>query len=211
MRGPTPPPTESSRGGVCDVAQSLSLNVCIICGASINAQRCACVRESDRTKYGVSSTVQGCACDRKTKNGTHFIIQSTTKRATSYWKGTRSGKATCLTSRASTSHPPFRVDVDSSWEPSPLSTSGLGYTPEEIEKAIERLYSKCRAAKDVHQPQRRRNPPEAPQQKVSSNFRSKRLANRQVRTGRHRARLRNQGTRKPTNLQAAIDQTTTKL
>ena len=164
----------------------MSSIVCKICGASKSVQRCSCVSGSERTNCGVSLSDQRRACDIEAGSGTHFIIQNTRKKATSYQKGTSDGDVESPGKRATVSRQPIRVDVNSSWEPSPMPVDELGYTPEDIKKAIEKSYKKCTATKDVHRPQQREHQLEAPQPKVSSNFRSKRLVNRQVRTGRHR-------------------------
>ena len=92
-----------------------------------------------------------------------------------------------------------------------MPAGGSEYTPELIEEAIKKSYKKCGATRGTNHPRREENNPDASRHPTSSGFRSKRLANRQVRTGRWRARLRNQGNHKPTNLQAAIDQAASKL
>ena len=145
-----PPPTESSRGGVCEVAQSLSLNVCIICGASKSVQRCSCVSGSERTKCGASRSDQRRACDKEDERGTHFILRNTKKKAISYQKGTGSGGDTTPEQQNQACHPPCRIDAVSSWEPSPLPAGGSEYTPELIKEAIKKSYQKCTATRGTN-------------------------------------------------------------
>ena len=174
--------------------------VCKLCGASTIVQRCSCVCVSEQTKCGASCSGQRHACDKEDITGTHFILQTTKQRKTSYQKVTGSGHDTSPARQFSSCCQPYQINDVSSWEPSLSPAGGLECAPELVEEAMKMSYKKRSAAREVNRPRREKEPPGTPCKWTSSGFRSKRLAH-----------LRHQGNNKPTNLQAAIDNTTLKL
>ena len=96
-------------------------------------------------------------------------------------------------------------------DPSPLPEYGFEYLTEGIKQAVKASYNKCAANKEVQQPHCKEHASKASSLKQSSQFRIKRLTNRQIRTKRHRARLQPQNNRNRNSVQAAMDCTVSKL